>query len=104
LSRDGTLDGDSRIAQKIGRRYGIPVFLKTFGTDVAYAIEQSGSRVNVYVSQDMTRRMAQMPNVSGAAWSPDDTNRRCSHKDRRPDPCCFRMAIALPDGSTTEIQ
>jgi hypothetical protein len=72
LSRDGTLDGDSRIAQKIGRRYGIPVFLKTFGTDVAYAIEQGGTQVTVYVSQDMTRRMAQMPNVSGAAWSPDE--------------------------------
>jgi hypothetical protein len=28
--------------------------------------------VNVYVSQDMTRRIAQMPNVSGAAWSPDE--------------------------------
>jgi hypothetical protein len=72
LSRNGTLDRDSRIAQKIGRRYGIPVFLKTFGTDVAYSMEQSGSQVNVYVSQDMTRRMAQMPNVSGAAWSPDE--------------------------------
>lgn len=72
LSRNGTLDGDSRIAQKIGRRYGVPVFLKTFGTDLAYTTGQSGSQENVYVSQDMTRRMAQLPNVSGAAWSPDE--------------------------------
>jgi hypothetical protein len=71
-SRDGMLDDDSRIAQQIGRRYGIPVFLKTFGTDVAYTIEQDGNQVNVHVSPDMTRRMAQIPSISGAAWSPDE--------------------------------
>ena len=72
LSRDGVLDEDSRVAQQIGRRYGIPVFLKTFGTDVAYTTEQNGNQVNVNVSQDMTRRMAQLPYISGAAWSPDE--------------------------------
>ncbi len=72
LGQDGILDRSSRTAQEIGRRYGIPVFLKTFGTDIAYSIEQAGHRVNVYVSQDMTRQMAQMPDISGAAWSPDE--------------------------------
>jgi hypothetical protein len=72
LSQDGILNRSSRVAQQIGRRYDIPVFLKTFGTDVAYTIEQNGNRVNVYVSQDMTRQMAQMPDISGAAWSPDE--------------------------------
>jgi hypothetical protein len=72
LSRDGVLDDDSRVAQQIGRRYGIPVFLKTFGTDVAYTVEQSGNQVNVYVSQEMISRMAQKPSISGAAWSPDE--------------------------------
>jgi hypothetical protein len=64
LSQHGDLDGASRIAQEIGRRYHIPVFLKTFGTDVAYK--------DVHVSQDMTRRMAQLPNISGAAWSANE--------------------------------
>jgi hypothetical protein len=70
LSRDGMLDDDSRVAQQTGRRYGIPVFLKTFGTDVAYTIEQN--QVTVHVSQEMTRRMAQLPYIFGAAWSPDE--------------------------------
>ena len=43
LSRDGVLDDDLRVAQQTGRRYGIPVFLKTFGTDVAYTIEQNAT-------------------------------------------------------------
>jgi hypothetical protein len=73
-SQDGMLDGESRIAQQIGRRYCIPVFLMTFGSDVAYAIEQGGNKVNVYVSADMTSRMAQMPNISGAAFSVDEKN------------------------------
>ncbi len=76
LSEDGILDSDSRIAQRIGRRYGIPVFLKTFGSDVAYTIEQNGSKVNVYTSQDMTRLMARLPDVSGAAWSADERSYR----------------------------
>jgi hypothetical protein len=72
LSQDGELDDDSRVAQGTGRRYGIPVFLKTFGTDVAYTTEQDGNEVDVTVSQDMTKRMAQLPNISGAAWSPNE--------------------------------
>jgi hypothetical protein len=74
MSEDGMLDGESRLAQQIGRRYCIPVFLKTFGSDVAYAIKQDGNKMNVYVSEDMTRRMAQMPNISGAAFSVDEKN------------------------------
>jgi hypothetical protein len=74
LSQDGMLDGESRLAQQIGRRYCIPVFLKTFGSDVAYAIEQDGNKMKVYVSVDMTRRMAQMPDISGAAFSVDEKN------------------------------
>src|SRR6185312_2415481 len=72
LSQDGTLDRGSRAAQQNGERYGIPVFLKTFGTDVAYTTEQGGKRVDVYVWQDMTKQMAQLPDISGAAWSPDE--------------------------------
>jgi len=68
LSQDGTPDRDSRIAQQIGRQYCLPVFLKTFGSDVAYATEQDGDEVQVYVSKEMTRRMAQLPDISGAAW------------------------------------
>jgi hypothetical protein len=30
--------------------------------------------MKVYVSVDMTRRMAQMPNISGAAFSVDEKN------------------------------
>jgi len=37
LRRDGTLDHDSRTVQQTGREYCIPVFLKTFGSDAAYA-------------------------------------------------------------------
>jgi hypothetical protein len=37
LSRDRTLEHDSRIVQQTGQEYCIPVFLKTFGSDVAYA-------------------------------------------------------------------
>ena len=66
------LDRDSRAAQEIGHRYCIPVFLKTFGTDVAYTIEQDDFRMKVYVSREMTRRMALLPNISGAAWSSEE--------------------------------
>lgn len=76
LSQDGTLDRDSRIAQQIGRQYCLPVFLKTFGSDVAYATEQDGDEVQVYVSKEMTRRMAGMPDISGAAWSADERRYR----------------------------
>jgi hypothetical protein len=37
LRRDGTLDHDSRTVQQTGWKYCIPIFLKTFGSDVAYA-------------------------------------------------------------------
>jgi hypothetical protein len=73
LDQDGVLDHQSRLAQDIGRQYCIPVFLKTFGSDVAYTtVNRDGNKMNVYVSQEMTRRMAQLPNISGAAWSVDE--------------------------------
>jgi hypothetical protein len=72
LDQQGALDENSRAAQELGRRYAVPVFLKTFGTDVAYSIEQGGTRKDVFVTQDMTRQMARMANISGAAWSPDE--------------------------------
>jgi hypothetical protein len=72
LDQDGVLDGSSRLAQDIGRQYCIPVFLKTFGSDIAYTIDQDGTKSKVYVSQEMTRRMAQLPSISGAAWSVDE--------------------------------
>jgi hypothetical protein len=74
LSEDGTLDPDSRIAQQIGEQYQIPVFLKTFGSDVAYKVEEDGVHMNFYVSQDMARRMAELPNVAGVAWSADEAS------------------------------
>jgi hypothetical protein len=70
LSQDGMLDNESRLAQMIGRQYCIPVFLKTFGSDVAYTIEQDGN--HVYVSENMATRMAQLPSISGVAWSIDE--------------------------------
>ena len=51
LNGDGILDHASRIAQEIGRRCSIPVFLKTFGWNVAYTIEQDGDSVDVDVSR-----------------------------------------------------
>jgi hypothetical protein len=73
LDQDGMLDHQSRLAQDIGRQYCIPVFLKTFGSDVAYTmVDRDGKMMNVYVSQEMTKRMAQLPNISGAAWSVDE--------------------------------
>jgi hypothetical protein len=74
LNQDGSLDESSRAAQDLGRRYNIPVFLKTFGTDVAYSIDRDGKSVDIQVTQDMTRRMAEMPNISGAAWSSDEAH------------------------------
>jgi hypothetical protein len=72
LDQEGTLDAGSQIAQEIGSRCSIPVFLKTFGSDVAYTIVPDDSEVNVAVSEDMARQMAQMPNISGVAWSADE--------------------------------
>jgi hypothetical protein len=72
LQQDGTLDRGSRVAQQLGRRYGIPVFLKTFGTDVAYTTVEKGNPVKVYVSEEMTRQMAVLPDIAGAAWSADE--------------------------------
>lgn len=43
--QDGTFDHDSRTAQQIGREYCIPVFLKTYGSDVTYATEADGDKV-----------------------------------------------------------
>jgi hypothetical protein len=45
LRQDGTFDHDSRTAQQSGREYCIPVFLKTYGSDVAYATEAAGDKV-----------------------------------------------------------
>jgi hypothetical protein len=72
LSEDGVLNSASRLAQEIGRQYCIPVFLKTFGSDEAYTIGQDDNQQTVYVSEEMTRRMAQLPNISGVAWSVDE--------------------------------
>ena len=72
LSEEGMLDSQSRLAQQIGRQYCIPVFLKTFGSDVAYVMKQNGYNEDVYVSEDMARRLAHMPDISGAAWSVDE--------------------------------
>jgi hypothetical protein len=74
LGQDGTLDPDSRIAQQIGERYAIPVFLKTFGSDVAYTIEEDGVTFRRYVTQDMARQMAALPTIAGVAWSADEAN------------------------------
>ena len=76
LSETGVLDEASRDAQEIGRRHRIPVFLKTFGSDVAYSAGQDGRKVDVYVSEEMTRQMAKLPHVSGAAWSRDEASYR----------------------------
>lgn len=72
LNRDGVLDRDSRRAQQIGRRCSIPVFLMTFGSDIAYTIEENGEQPNVFVTREMAAEMAQMPDISGVAWSPDE--------------------------------
>ena len=76
LNQVGVLDSSSRVARRIGRRYGIPVFLKTFGTDVAYAVTQGGQSTTVMVSPDITRRMAKVANIAGVAWSADEASYR----------------------------
>jgi hypothetical protein len=74
LNQDGTLDRESLIAQDIGRRCDIPIFLKTFGSDVAYAVEQDDAQIDIHVSKDMAQEMAQKPNISGVAWSVEEEN------------------------------
>jgi hypothetical protein len=74
LDRDGVLDADSRIAQQVGRRCSIPVFLKTFGSDIAYTMEENGEQPNVFVTKEMSEQMAGMPDISGVAWSPNEAN------------------------------
>jgi len=74
LNQDGTLDRGSRLAQDLGRQCGIPIFLKTFGSDVAYTVEQDDEKIDIHVSQDMAREMAQKPNISGLAWSVEEEN------------------------------
>ena len=75
LREDGRLNGPSLIAQAIGRCYGIPVFLKTFGSDVAYEIEQQDPKqdpIEVHVTPEMAREMARLPHIAGVAWSADE--------------------------------
>jgi hypothetical protein len=74
LHQDGLLNGASRVAQELGRRCNIPVFLMAFGSDVAFTIEQKGRHTDVAVSKDMALQMAQMPDVSGVAWSADESS------------------------------
>jgi hypothetical protein len=92
LSEDGSLDGGSRAAQELGRQYCVPVFLKAFGSDVAFTIEQDGDQKDTYVSEDMARQMARMPDISGVAWSIDE---------RRYHPTVFVQGspVARPDAS-----
>jgi len=72
LDRDGVLDEASQLAQEFGRRYGIPVFLKTFGSDIAHSLMRNGRAIPVPVSQEMAWRMAQLPDIAGVAWSADE--------------------------------
>ena len=72
LDEHGMLDYGSRLAQAIGQQYGIPVFLKTFGSDIAYTLFQDRAVWTYYVTKEMTRQMAQLPHISGAAWSSDE--------------------------------
>jgi len=74
LGADGVLDRQSQTAGEIGRRCRIPVFLKTFGSDVAFKSERDGG--TVHVTQDMARQMAQAPDISGVAWSADERSYR----------------------------
>jgi hypothetical protein len=70
LNQDGVVDERSQIAGELGRRCGFPVFLKTFGSDVAFKSERNDE--SVYVSTSMAREMAQLPNIAGVAWSSDE--------------------------------
>jgi hypothetical protein len=75
LDRDGVLDPESRIAQQVGKRCRIPVFLKTFGSDIAHTIEENGEQPNVFVTKEMSEEMAQMPDVSGVGSQPSHRGR-----------------------------
>ena len=75
LDQNGMLDFRSRTAAETGRRCEIPVFLKTFGSDAAY---KGPDKRDVMVTTAMAQRMAQMPNISGVAWSPDEGSYRPS--------------------------
>ncbi|HEY7248645.1 MAG TPA: hypothetical protein VH678_32680 [Xanthobacteraceae bacterium] len=72
LDQAGVLDPESRIAQQIGKQCSIPVFLKTFGSDIAYTVEENGEQPNVFVTEEMAAEMAQLPDISGVAWSADE--------------------------------
>jgi hypothetical protein len=72
LGEKGEFDESTGIAQALGRSHNIPVFLMTFGSDIAYVIERDGKSEDVHVSQDMARQMAQRRNITGVAWSPDE--------------------------------
>jgi hypothetical protein len=72
LDEHGDLDDISEQAQALGRQYGVPVFLKAFGSDVAYKAVRVGRLANIFVSQEMTARMARLPYIAGAAWSADE--------------------------------
>ena len=74
MDQNGILNRRSLEAADIGRRCSIPVFLKTFGSDVAYKEGPDGA--DVYVSRAMAAQMAQIPKISGVAWSPDERSYR----------------------------
>ena len=87
LDQDGILNRRSLDAAEIGRRCSIPVFLKTFGTDVAYKQGADGDGDDVYVSPAMATQMAQIPKISGVAWSADEESYR---------PTLFVQGSAVP--------
>ncbi|MGE0037855.1 MAG: hypothetical protein AB7S93_19730 [Xanthobacteraceae bacterium] len=72
LGEKGEFDESTGIAQALGRSHNIPVFLMTFGSDIAYVIERGGKSEDVHVSEDMARQMARRRNITGVAWSPDE--------------------------------
>lgn len=73
LGEKGEFDESTGIAQALARSHNIPVFLMTFGSDIAYVIERDGKSEDVHVSQDMARQMAQRRNITGVAWSTDES-------------------------------
>ena len=73
LGEKGEFDESTGIAQALGRNHNVPVFLMTFGSDIAYTIQRDGKSTDVHVSQDMARQMAKKPNITGVAWSPDES-------------------------------
>ncbi len=73
LDEDGEPDFRVRTAAETGRRCNIPVFLKTFGSDIAYT-NRDGE--DVKVTRAMSEQMARFPNISGVAWSWDESSYR----------------------------